>query len=210
MERRLVRNRFFRPFLWALDAGAPMPLRAKGHQGERTTGIVGPDQGDLRPNTNFGAPTGQHCDGATSDCIVGETSAVGYGSRQGRKQEAALDHATIGAQSCDVDGSSAIGQYHIGAGEFPEKHPPSVSVLRVTSRSTSVGHQNWTDLQAFSRFDSKHSGGPTNDRADRRRGIGARRDSTTGLGGFGLVENDEYDVSRIIYRKSRQEGIEPL
>jgi hypothetical protein len=185
-------------------------MKSRRHQGQRSAGIVDPDQRDLRRYVDAGRPTGQPRDGAASDCIVGETSAVGRRSRQSREQEATLDHSTIGAQSCNVDGSSAIGQYHIGAGEFPEKHPPSVSVLRVTSRSTSVGHQNWTDLQAFSRFDSKHSGGPTNDRADRRRGIGARRDSTTGLGGFGLVENDEYDVSRIIYRKSRQEGIEPL
>src|SRR5690606_29262316 len=29
LERKLVRNRLFRPFLWALDTGAPMPRRAR-------------------------------------------------------------------------------------------------------------------------------------------------------------------------------------
>jgi len=29
LERKLVRNRLFKPFLWALDSGAPMPRRAQ-------------------------------------------------------------------------------------------------------------------------------------------------------------------------------------
>lgn len=29
LERKLVRNRLFKPFLWALDTGAPMPRRAR-------------------------------------------------------------------------------------------------------------------------------------------------------------------------------------
>lgn len=29
LERKLIRNRLFRPFVWALDSQAPMPLRAR-------------------------------------------------------------------------------------------------------------------------------------------------------------------------------------